>query len=295
MLIRTVSAACPGWRLSGDLHQPTGDSEDSPSGGRRDHHRAQGQRSQRGPWPGLLRPLQGGLHSSKTPSGAAIHSSSSHTCLSLAFSCPCRELKPVSSETSPSLPSIFPHTPTLRHTLLMSMAGWGLYSSWLLERLQVTWSDGHWKQLVCFSSSLASFSVWHQWICSWLVSLYLSVFPRYPCCFSCDACWRHQDAPAGGSEGGADHLLGCHRLLQEDHARGGLPSLVEGSWRCVSCAAHGAPPQCFFSLILLNPFFSFSPPARMCRSSPQFGVTLVTYELLQRWFYVDFGGQWVVV
>lgn len=37
-------------------------------------------------------------------------------------------------------------------------------------------------------------------------------------------------------------------------------------------------------------FFS---PARMCRSSPQFGVTLVTYELLQRWFYVDFGGQYV--
>ncbi|KAI4871966.1 hypothetical protein NFI96_021270, partial [Prochilodus magdalenae] len=33
--------------------------------------------------------------------------------------------------------------------------------------------------------------------------------------------------------------------------------------------------------------------ARVCRSSPQFGVTLVTYELLQRWFYVDFGGQYV--
>lgn len=30
--------------------------------------------------------------------------------------------------------------------------------------------------------------------------------------------------------------------------------------------------------------------ARMCRSSPQFGVTLVTYELLQRAFYIDFGG-----
>lgn len=29
----------------------------------------------------------------------------------------------------------------------------------------------------------------------------------------------------------------------------------------------------------------------MCRSSPQFGVTLVTYELLQRWFYIDFGGH----
>jgi solute carrier family 25 aspartate/glutamate transporter 12/13 len=31
--------------------------------------------------------------------------------------------------------------------------------------------------------------------------------------------------------------------------------------------------------------------ARMCRSSPQFGVTLVTYELMQRSFYVDFGGR----
>ncbi|KAJ7345646.1 hypothetical protein JRQ81_001596 [Phrynocephalus forsythii] len=30
--------------------------------------------------------------------------------------------------------------------------------------------------------------------------------------------------------------------------------------------------------------------ARVFRSSPQFGVTLVTYELLQRWLYVDFGG-----
>ena len=29
----------------------------------------------------------------------------------------------------------------------------------------------------------------------------------------------------------------------------------------------------------------------MCRSSPQFGVTLVMYELLQRTFYVDFGGR----
>ncbi|XP_049583456.1 electrogenic aspartate/glutamate antiporter SLC25A12, mitochondrial [Syngnathus scovelli] len=31
--------------------------------------------------------------------------------------------------------------------------------------------------------------------------------------------------------------------------------------------------------------------ARVFRSSPQFGVTLVTYELLQRWFKVDFGGH----
>lgn len=31
--------------------------------------------------------------------------------------------------------------------------------------------------------------------------------------------------------------------------------------------------------------------ARVFRSSPQFGVTLVTYELLQRMFYIDFGGS----
>jgi len=31
--------------------------------------------------------------------------------------------------------------------------------------------------------------------------------------------------------------------------------------------------------------------ARVFRSSPQFGVTLVTYEMLQRLFYVDFGGK----
>ncbi|CAG0893302.1 unnamed protein product [Cyprideis torosa] len=32
-------------------------------------------------------------------------------------------------------------------------------------------------------------------------------------------------------------------------------------------------------------------PARVFRSSPQFGVTLLTYEILQRLFYVDFGGS----
>jgi hypothetical protein len=31
--------------------------------------------------------------------------------------------------------------------------------------------------------------------------------------------------------------------------------------------------------------------ARVLRSSPQFGVTLMTYEVLQRLFYVDFGGR----
>ena len=31
--------------------------------------------------------------------------------------------------------------------------------------------------------------------------------------------------------------------------------------------------------------------ARVFRSSPQFGVTLLSYELLQRVFYIDFGGR----
>ena len=33
--------------------------------------------------------------------------------------------------------------------------------------------------------------------------------------------------------------------------------------------------------------------ARVFRSSPQFGVTLLSYELLQRVLYVDFGGRYI--
>lgn len=36
--------------------------------------------------------------------------------------------------------------------------------------------------------------------------------------------------------------------------------------------------------------FCFS-SARVFRSSPQFGVTLMTYEMFQRFFYIDFGGR----
>lgn len=38
-------------------------------------------------------------------------------------------------------------------------------------------------------------------------------------------------------------------------------------------------------------FFS----VRVLRSSPQFGVTLLTYEVLHRIFQVDFGGRWVIL
>lgn len=47
-----------------------------------------------------------------------------------------------------------------------------------------------------------------------------------------------------------------------------------------------------YTLKILYPsslFFFFA--ARVFRSSPQFGVTLFTYELLQRLFVVDFGGS----
>uniref|UniRef100_A0A8C7ZVJ8 Solute carrier family 25 member 12 n=1 Tax=Oryzias sinensis TaxID=183150 RepID=A0A8C7ZVJ8_9TELE len=51
--------------------------------------------------------------------------------------------------------------------------------------------------------------------------------------------------------------------------------------------------DCFRKILQEEGFRAFwkGAGARVLRSSPQFGVTLVTYELLQRWFYVDFGGH----
>ncbi|XP_041922843.1 calcium-binding mitochondrial carrier protein Aralar1-like [Alosa sapidissima] len=51
--------------------------------------------------------------------------------------------------------------------------------------------------------------------------------------------------------------------------------------------------DCFRKILHEEGFKAFwkGAGARVFRSSPQFGVTLVTYELLQRWFYVDFGGH----
>ncbi|CAK6954165.1 electrogenic aspartate/glutamate antiporter SLC25A12%2C mitochondrial-like [Scomber scombrus] len=51
--------------------------------------------------------------------------------------------------------------------------------------------------------------------------------------------------------------------------------------------------DCFRKILKEEGFKAFwkGAGARVFRSSPQFGVTLVTYELLQRWFYVDFGGH----
>ncbi|KAM4558317.1 electrogenic aspartate/glutamate antiporter SLC25A12, mitochondrial-like isoform 1-T1 [Odontesthes bonariensis] len=51
--------------------------------------------------------------------------------------------------------------------------------------------------------------------------------------------------------------------------------------------------DCFQKIMKEEGFKAFwkGAGARVFRSSPQFGVTLVTYELLQRWLYVDFGGH----
>lgn len=46
----------------------------------------------------------------------------------------------------------------------------------------------------------------------------------------------------------------------------------------------------YMQCVYIYPYFSIL-TARVFRSSPQFGVTLFTYELLQRLFVVDFGGS----
>ena len=52
---------------------------------------------------------------------------------------------------------------------------------------------------------------------------------------------------------------------------------------------------CLLYIVLVICFcIRFGTIARVFRSSPQFGVTLVTYELLQRFFDVDFGGKYVL-
>lgn len=47
-------------------------------------------------------------------------------------------------------------------------------------------------------------------------------------------------------------------------------------------------------LLLRQPWCLIMFTARVFRSSPQFGVTLLTYEMLHRTFYIDFGGRSVL-
>lgn len=74
--------------------------------------------------------------------------------------------------------------------------------------------------------------------------------------------------------------------------------------RCAGTLVSGIrqTPKCLITLLSMVLYFQImreegpsafwkGTVARVCRSSPQFAVTLLTYELLQRIFYVDFGGS----
>lgn len=86
-------------------------------------------------------------------------------------------------------------------------------------------------------------------------------------------------------------VIDCFRKIMREE---GFRALWKGAGGMCLCAAACRDTMHLRSFLHVKNIESFLPlfsPARMCRSSPQFGVTLVTYELLQRWFYVDFGGQ----
>ena len=44
-----------------------------------------------------------------------------------------------------------------------------------------------------------------------------------------------------------------------------------------------------YFMLSIHSYYPIFNLARVFRSAPQFGVTLLTYELLQRFLYVDFG------
>lgn len=146
---------------------------------------------------------------------------------------------------------------------------------------------------------------------------------RCTCCFFGNPCWCHQDKTASGSSCRSDNIQWSYWLFWKD-SKGRRPfGFLEGSrrwemrieyhgWPHFSKSVPAAVPARYLKGLIPNNVtltfcyktLSFSPEklpfvwrcnlqystARVFRSSPQFGVTLVTYELLQRWFYVDFGG-----
>ena len=60
------------------------------------------------------------------------------------------------------------------------------------------------------------------------------------------------------------------------------------SYQQETCFPPPPPPPPSSSSLLFHTL-TLTCTARIFRSSPQFGVTLLTYEMLQRLFYVDFG------
>lgn len=251
-----------GRRLSGDLHQPSGDSEDPPAGGRWDHHRTTSQRAQCGPWPRLLRPLQGNV-SQHHPLSHSFLLTHSHLHLSVlcasvqgAKACFLRDI-PFSAIYFP----VYAHTKSLMADegrlgplqLLTAGAIAGNFKT--VETAVIQWSfrtqsndspdlwneetTNDLQQALAFLFFLTSLSVnqtsFHTGFEGTAFHLiFFTPSPRYPCSLPRDARRCHQDSSASGSEGRTDHLQWSHWLLPEDHERGGVQGPVEGSWRCVS-------------------------------------------------------------
>lgn len=161
----------------------------------------------------------------------------------------------------------------------MSKAMWDLCSSWQLGRLQV--------ERVSEPSPAHSPPPVTLLTCG--VCIYFPGVPAASLVTPADVVKTRLQVAARAGQTTYTGVIDCFRKI-----------LREEGFRALWKGAGGEPwsPEC---LVCVNGcrkhfnlhYFSAS-PARMCRSSPQFGVTLVTYELLQRWFYVDFGGQYVV-
>lgn len=104
--------------------------------------------------------------------------------------------------------------------------------------------------------------------------------------------WRDQNETSSRRTTRANHIQWRFGRSRQDYARGRSSSILEGNhWYIYFYFPE-------YTLYFANSIFKIKKKknknflsARVFRSSPQFGVTLVTYELLQRMFYVDFGGS----
>lgn len=171
--------------------------------------------------------------------------------------------------------------PISRPALRTSKAKWDLCSFWQLERLQVYWVSE--PQPAHFPPRVTT-------LVTSGVCIYFPGVPAASLVTPADVVKTRLQVAARAGQTTYTGVIDCFRKI-----------LREEGFRALWKGAGGVPcsPECLVCLytvvysILKRIFFFLPLLARMCRSSPQFGVTLVTYELLQRWFYVDFGGQYV--
>lgn len=131
----------------------------------------------------------------------------------------------------------------------MNKAGWGLYSFWQQEQLQVNrlwrnrihqtatrlheiWTEKSYIQQIS-ESHLLALSILTDFCGVWCNLHRLNLFPRCAGGLPRNTSWCCQDSFASSSEGRTDHLLRRHWLFQEGFKRGRLQGFVEGSWRYV--------------------------------------------------------------